>query len=124
MSLTFTERVEYLRDRIVNAARMLRHRNFRLFAESLIFEINHVRNLFKMWLHSRREAADSDAPDAAFINKAKVLPASWRPTVYRPAPPLTLPEDSDNLAQELKKIRAQLTPREDGERRSKWSRSR
>jgi hypothetical protein len=112
MSLTFAERRRYLRDRALNAARMIRHGNFKLFRESLVFEINHVRNLFRMWRHSRRDAIGRVEGGSASDNRTRVLPASWRPTVLRRVPPPAVDGDVAELADELGRIRARLRPTE------------
>lgn len=123
MPLTFAERGKYLRDRTVNAVHMIRHGNFRLFWESLVFEINHGKNLLKMRWHLRREAVGSESQGSAYVNRTKVLPPSWRPTVYRAGPPTPLPHKSTELAVELARIKSKLQP-PDAERRSKWPRLR
>ena len=120
MPLTFAERRKYLRDRVVNATRMLTHGNFRLFRDSLVFEINHVKNLFKMWWHSKTEALTSDSPDSAFVNKARLVPPSWRPTIDCHERP-ELPHDNvKELASELREIRLSLSPRDADKKKSKW----
>jgi len=120
MPLTFAERRQYLRDRAVNAARMIRHGNFRLFRESLVFEINHVRNLFKMWWHSRKEAGGGAGPDTPLVDRTRVLPASWRPIVFRRAPTPAALADRAALAGKLEEIRSRLQPSEKSEKKSRW----
>lgn len=119
MSLTFSERKQYLKDRLANAARMLRNRNFKLFWESLLFEINHGKNLFRMWWHLRTEVVDSTGLGSEYINKTKVLPASWRPTVYRPASPTVERDSTRDLTGELRRIISSLTIAADRDRKVK-----
>jgi hypothetical protein len=123
MPLTLGERKQYLKDRAANAFRMVRNRNFKLFRDSLVFEVNHGIALFKMWRNVRNEPRDGADSGSGYVNRCKVLPVSWRPTTPRKAQPGEIPADTAVLAKDLRKILSTISIDERRKPRRKWSKS-
>lgn len=103
------KKIAYLRDRIVNALWMLREGKFRLILKSIRVEVAHRIDAMRTWYRTRREIPESQVPWSRFVNRARVVPPSYRPTVMRRVDGAPLRADAQTLAAELRRHRSTLT---------------
>ncbi len=104
MSSPANSRIRYVRDRCVNAYWMLRTGKIKLIFKSIYVELAHRATIVQTMLTRPKPLDDSHVPGSAFINRRKVLPPSYRPTVAQQPLPVPLRADPEVLASELKHI--------------------
>jgi hypothetical protein len=130
MSVNMTKRMRYLRDRCVNAYWMLRTGKFKLILKSIYIEISYrieriIRFLQRIdiqvsirlkgeepILGGNLHLTEHEVPGSAFVDKRKVLPPSYRPTVSYISTRVPLLADSVVVASELKQILSGLSVQE------------
>ncbi|NND66411.1 MAG: hypothetical protein HKN19_02380 [Halioglobus sp.] len=102
------KKIAYVRDRFVNAYWMLREGNFKLIVKSIWIELRDRIEAFHIWRHTRREVPESVMPWSRFVNRRKVVPPSYRPTVSRRMPEEPLKVDRDALVAQLRRSLATI----------------
>lgn len=113
MSSPANSRIRYVKDRCVNAYWMLRTGKIKLIFKSIYIELAHRAMIVKTMLTRPKPLDDSQVPGSAFINRRKVLPPSYRPTVAQQPLPIPLRADHGAIAADLKRILASLNVDED-----------
>lgn len=108
MSSPTNSRLRYIKDRCVNAYWMLRTGKFKLIVKSIYIELAHRAKIIQTMLTRPQPLDDSEVPDSAYINRRKVLPPSYRPTLAQPAIPLPPRADLNVIARDLKRIRSTI----------------
>jgi hypothetical protein len=109
MPSTKSSGLRYVRDRCVNAYWMLRTGKFKLIFKSIYIELAHRAQVLQNMLTRPKPLDDSQVPGSAFINRRKVLPRSYRPTVAQPPLPVPLRADPKVIAGDLKRILSTLS---------------
>lgn len=104
MASTLVRKLRYVKDRSVNAYWMLRSGKFKLIFHSFYIEVEHRVQILLGWLSPAVELDDSQVPASAFVDKRKVLPASYRPTHSQPSRPEPLQADPTLVGAELGRI--------------------
>ncbi len=122
MSVNMTKRMRYLRDRCVNAYWMLRTGKFKLILKSIYIEISYRINRIIRFLKridiqvsirlkgeesildNNLQLTGHEVPGSAFVDKRKVLPPSYRPTVSHISTRVPMLADPVMVASELKQI--------------------
>lgn len=106
MSSTRSGGLRYIRDRCVNAYWMLRTGKFKLIVKSIYIELAHRAQVVSTLLTRPKPLDDSQVPGSAFIDRRRVLPPSYRPTVAQPPLQVPLRADPGAIASDLKRILA------------------
>jgi hypothetical protein len=109
MASPLREKIDYIKDRFVNAFWMIRNGKFKLIAKSMFIEVDHrIRQLKTLLLHGRNPDY-SKLPGSAYVNRRKVIPPSYSPTHSRRSPLPTLQVDREIISGELQAIRSDIT---------------
>lgn len=108
MSSTKSSRIRYVRDRCVNAYWMLRTGKFKLIFKSIYIELAHRAQVIQNMLTRPKPLDDSQVPGSAFVNRRKVLPPSYRPTIAQQPLPVPLRIDRDAVAASIQHILSTL----------------
>ncbi len=98
------KKLAYLRDRVVNAYWMLREGRFHQVVDAILVELRHRVEAFNTWRRTRKEIPESKVPWSRFVNRRKVIPASYRPTVARRLPEQPLCADRAEVTAELRRL--------------------
>jgi hypothetical protein len=130
MSFNLTKKMRYVRDRCVNAYWMLRTGKFRLILKSIYVELSYRINRVRHFLNRidikvsiqilRKEPpldndlllGSAEVPGSAFVNRCKVLPPSYRPTVSRGSTLFPFLANPVVVANELKTILSVISIKE------------
>jgi hypothetical protein len=83
---------------------MLRAGKIKLIFRSIYIELAHRAAIIQTLLSRPKPLDDIEVPGSAFIDRRKVLPASFRPTVAQAPIAAPLRADPDVVASELKHI--------------------
>ena len=103
------EKLDYIKDRIVNAFWMIRNGKFNLIVKSTFVEADHrIRQLKSLLLHGRNPDY-SKLPGSVYVNRRKVIPPSYSPTHSRRSPLPVLQVEPEIISGELEAIRSTLT---------------
>jgi hypothetical protein len=104
MSFPFSDKFSYVKDRFVNALWMIRNGKLDLIVKSIYIEVSHRVMQLKVLLLHGRNPDYSKLPGSAYINKCKVIPPSYRPTVSRQSPLPVLQVDKQTISNELNSV--------------------
>lgn len=98
-----TEKLRYIKDRVVNAIWMLRQGKFKLFFNIIRVKVEQRVKQVKFILLNY-----SKLPGSAYTNKRKIIPGSYQPTVSRLKPCVPLQINEEVIKAELESILATL----------------
>lgn len=112
MSSKWVRKLDYMRERAVNALWMLKEGDFRKIARSIYLEFHYRLEDIKEWVRLARLLDDSQVQGSNYCNRSRVVPPSPRPTVSAAAPTVTPQADPDEIARELQGILSALTVRD------------
>lgn len=112
MSSSFTRKLRYVKERCVNAYWMLREGKFKLILQSILTELHHRKESLHTWLKRSKVLDDSVVPFSSYIDRRKVIPASYRPTVSRVPVDVVLQVDREAISNELQSIISRLKVRQ------------
>jgi hypothetical protein len=110
MSSTVATKLHYLKTKVSNAWWMLKNGKLNLFWENFWLEFHHQKNRPL----DRVGAPENfkQGPPSKYVDKRKVIPASYRPTSARTCPQGTLQADPQSVANELQNILSTFTDQE------------
>jgi hypothetical protein len=115
MSFPFSDKFSYVKDRFVNALWMIRNGKLNLIVKSIYMELSHrVMQLKVLFLHGRNPDY-SKLPGSTYVNRRKVIPPSYRPTVSRQSPLPVLQVDKQAISTELDNILSGLLSGDKGQ---------
>jgi hypothetical protein len=112
MSSKLARKLDYARERVVNAYWMVKEGNLKLIVKSIQLEIHYRMEDVREWIRLARLLDDSQVLGSNYANRRKVLPPSPRPTVSILSPPVSPQADPDAIATELRDILSSLTVRD------------
>ena len=104
MQFPLREKIDYVKDRCLNAIWMFRNGKFKLIVKSVHIEINHRVMLLKSLLLHGRNPDYSKLPGSAYVNRRKLVPASYAPTKARRSSLPVLQVDRKKVTDELNAI--------------------
>ena len=102
------KQLRYIRERIVNAAWMIRNGEFRSFVSAIFVEIGHRVNDVRIWWVRVKPKKLVHVPQSAYQDPTRVIPPSPRPTRLRHAEAPEFTVDVDTLESELAALRSTL----------------
>jgi hypothetical protein len=112
MSSKLARKLDYVRERTVNAYWMIKEGKFKLIVKSIYLEMHYRIEDVREWVRLARLLDDSQVLGSNYPNKRKVLPPSPRPTVSTRSFPVPSQADSEAVAIELTGILSSLTVRD------------
>lgn len=108
------ERIRYLRERAVNATRMLRRGDFRAMLHATVMELQ----LFRGWwlrLKVQAQVEQGEVADSAYTDYRRLAPQGYRPTRSQSCPLPSLKADAVELRTELDRIQQSVSiPEQEG----------
>ncbi len=112
MSSKLARKLDYVRERAVNAYWMVKEGKFNLIVKNIYLELQYRIEDVREWIRLARLLDDDQVLGSNYANRRKVLPPSPRPTESI-LPPSILPQaDPDAVANELRSILSSLTVRD------------
>jgi len=112
MSSKLARKLDYVRERAVNAYWMVKEGKFRQIVKSIYLEIHYRVEDVREWVRLARLLDDSQVLGSNYPNRRKVLPPTPRPTVSIRSLPVAPQDDSDAVAIELSDILSSLSVRD------------
>jgi len=112
MSSKIARKLDYLRERVVNAYWMLKEGDFKQIVKSIQLEIHYRVEDIREWIRLARLLDDDQVLGSNYANRRKVIPPSARPTVSAMYPPISPQADPDAIAIELREILSELPVRD------------
>jgi len=112
MPSKLARKLDYLRERVVNAYWMVKEGDFKKIVKSIQLEIHYRMEDIREWIRLARLLDDSQVLGSNYANRRKVLPPSPRPTVSILSPAVSPQADPDVIATELRDILSTLTVRD------------
>lgn len=109
MSSKWMRKLDYIRERTVNALWMLKEGDFKLIVKSVYLEIHYRVEDIKEWIRLARLLDDSQVEGSNYHNRSRVRPPSPSPTIQVAAPPVAPQADPKETALELNDILSALT---------------
>lgn len=112
MSSRWVRKLDYFRERAVNALWMLKEGDFKQIAKSIYLEIHYRVEDVKEWIRLARLLDDSQVQGSNYCNRSRVRPPSPSPTIQVAAPEVTAQADPKQVALELENILSALHVRD------------
>ena len=112
MSSKLARKLDYVKERAVNAYWMVKEGKFKQIVKSIYLEIHYRIEDVREWIRLARLLDDSQVVGSNYANRRKVLPPSPRPTVSIQSPPVSPQADPDAVAIELRNIVSSLHVRD------------
>lgn len=112
MSSRWMRKLDYFRERAVNALWMLKEGDFKQIAKGIYLEIHYRVEDIKEWIRLARLLDDSQVQGSNYCNRSRVRPPSPSPTVQVTASGVTPQADPGEIALELGDILSALTVRD------------
>jgi len=112
MASKWARKLDYLRERAVNALWMIKQGDLKLILKSIYLEFHYRIEDVKEWIRLARLLDDSQVLGSNYQNRRKVIPPSPRPTRSVPYPEVTPRADPEEIASEIRNILASLTVRD------------
>ncbi|NQX89791.1 MAG: hypothetical protein HRT77_14130 [Halioglobus sp.] len=112
MSSKWLRKLDYIRERAVNALWMLKEGDFKQITKSVYLEVHYRLEDIKEWVRLARLLEDSQVQGSNYCNKSRVQPPSPSPTRQVRGPAVSPKADSKAVAKELNDILAALAVRD------------
>jgi hypothetical protein len=112
MSSKLARKLDYVRERAVNAYWMVKEGKFKQIVKSIYLEFHYRIEDVREWIRLARLLDDSQVAGSNYANRRKVLPQSPRPTVSIQSTPVPPQAGSDAVTVELRGILSSLTVRD------------
>ena len=113
MSSSFSRKIRYVKERCINAYWMLSEGKLKLILHSIMVELRHRRESLQTWLNRSDVLDDTEVPYSSYHDRRKVLPPSYRPTVFRAPEDTILQGGGELISQEIQSILSGLKVQEE-----------